>query len=262
MNNETSSADKKKAKKKIYGRSKYWMDFPLASCPGCGSPLACKVIMETLEELGLVEKAVVVIGVGCAGMAFFFSQIDMAMCAHGPSPSIAAGIKHGNYDDPIVFTVQGDGDCAAIGAGYLVNSAARSDKITIFMFNNTNYGTTGGQMAPTTLIDQVTTTTPEGRDGMTHGYPLHVPEMLATIKGVAYSARGAVNSFANYRRTKKFVKSALQKQVDAVGLSFVEVLTPCPVNWRTEGAETMKWVEERLIAEYPLGEFKNVDSIE
>jgi 2-oxoglutarate ferredoxin oxidoreductase subunit beta len=258
MNDRASSINKEK----IYGPSDYKLNVPLPSCPGCGSPLACKTVTEALEELGIIEKAVVVVGVGCSGMAFFPLKIDMTLCAHGSAPSVAMGIKQANYDNVIVFTIQGDGDCAAIGAGYLINSAGRSDKTTIFMLNNTNYGTTGGQMAPTTLIDQVTTTTPEGRDATAHGYPLHVPEMLATIKGVAYSARGAVNSFANYQRTKKYVKSALQKQANGVGLSFVEILTTCPVNWHMEPLESMKWVEERVIAEYPLGEFKNVESID
>ena len=249
-------------KEKIYGPSDYKLHVPLPSCPGCGSPLACKIIMEVLEEMELIEKAVVVIGVGCAGMGFFPSKMDLTLCAHGSSPSVANGIKQANYDDVIVFTIQGDGDCAAIGAGYLVNAAARSDKTTLFMFNNTNYGTTGGQMAPTTLIDQVTTTTPQGRDGTTHGYPLHVPEMLATMKGVAYCARGSVHNFANCQRTRKYIRSAFEKQINGVGLSFVEILSPCPVNWHMEPLRSMEWVEERIALEYPIGEFKNVDSIE
>ena len=248
-------------KEKIYGPSPYVVNLPLPSCPGCGSPLAGKIIMEALEELGVIEEAVFVVGIGCAGFGFFRGKMDMTMCAHGSAPSVATGIKQANYDDAIVFTVQGDGDCAAIGAGYLVNAAARGDKITIFMFNNTNYGTTGGQMAPTTLIGQVTTTTPGGRNARAHGYPLHVAEMLVTIKGVAYSARGAVNNFANYQRTKKYVKSALQKQIDEVGLSFVEILVACPVNWHLEPLKAMKRLEE-VIAEYPLGEFRNVDTLD
>ena len=258
MNNKADSINKEK----VYGPSDYKLHFPLPSCPGCGSPLACKIILESLEEMGIIEKAVVVIGVGCAGMGFFGTKVDMAMCAHGPSPSVAMGIKQGNYDDVVVFTIQGDGDCASIGAGYLVNSAARGDKITIFMLNNTNYGTTGGQMAPTTLINQVTTTTPNGRSAKSHGYPLHVPEMIATIKGVAYSARGSISNFAECKRTKKYIKTAFQKQIDGVGLSFVEILTTCPVNWHMEPLKAMKWIEEEAVIEYPLGEFKNLDSIE
>ena len=251
-------------KERVYGRPKLSLDLgiPLPSCPGCGHPLACKIVMEALEELGIEEKSVVVVGVGCAGMGFFMSKVDMAMCAHGPSPAVATGIKHALFDDVIVFTIQGDGDCAAIGAGYLVNAAARAEKVTIFMFNNATYGTTGGQMAPTTLLGQVTTTTPTGRDSKVHGYPLHVPEMLATMKGVAYAARGAINSPAHLQQTKKYVKAAFQKQIDSVGLSFVEVLTACPVDWHMDPVDAVKWMEEKQIAEFPLGEFKNVASLD
>ncbi|MDY6968999.1 MAG: thiamine pyrophosphate-dependent enzyme [Spirochaetota bacterium] len=247
---------------KVYAPSSYRLDFPSPACPGCGSPVACNIIMDSLEELGLIDDSVVVIGVGCTGMGFFGTKIDMTMCAHGPAPSVAAGIKSANYDDVTVFTIQGDGDCAAIGAGYIVNSAARGDKITVFMCNNTNYGTTGGQMAPTTLINQVTTTTPTGREAKSHGYPIHMPEMLATMKGVAFSARGSVHDFKSYQLTKKFVKSALQKQIDGVGLGFVEILTSCPVNWRMTPVDALKYIEEEVIKEFPLGEFKNVDSID
>ncbi|MDO8785699.1 MAG: thiamine pyrophosphate-dependent enzyme [Syntrophales bacterium] len=257
MVNQSDSA----VEKKVYGPSSYRVNLPVPSCPGCGSPLACKIIVESLEELGVIEKGVVVVGIGCAGFGFFRAKVDMTMCAHGSAPAVALGIKQANYDDAIVFTVQGDGDCAAIGAGYVVNSAARADRITVFMLNNTNYGTTGGQMAPTSLLGQVTTTTPGGRNPLTHGYPLHMAEMLATIKGAAYSARGAINNFANYQLTKKYVKSALQKQIDGVGFSFVEILVACPVNWHLEPVMAMKRLEE-VIAEYPLGEFRNVEALD
>ena len=258
MNNNLNAVKKEL----IYAPSQYRLGAQSPACPGCGSPLACNIIMDSLEEMGIIENSIVVIGVGCTGMGFFGTKIDMTFCAHGPAPSVAAGIKQGNYDKSIVFTIQGDGDCAAIGAGYLVNSAVRGDKITIIMCNNTNYGTTGGQMAPTTLIGQKTTTTPEGRIGAKQGYPLHVPEMIAPMKGVAYSARGSIHNFASYQRTKKYVKKGFQKQIDGVGLGFVEVLTACPVNWHMTPVEAMKWIEEEVVPEYPLGEFKNVDSID
>ena len=235
---------------------------PFPACPGCGHPLACKIIMEVLEEMEIEGKAVGVVGVGCAGMTFYSTTLDIAMAAHGVAPALAIGIKHALFDDVIVFTLQGDGDCAAIGAGYLVNAASRADKITVFMFNNANYGTTGGQMAPTTLLGQITTTTPTGREAATYGYPLHIPEMLTTIKGVAYSARGAVNSPVNYQRTKGFVRIALQKQLDKAGFSFVEILAACPVNWHMSPVKAVAWIEEKMIAEFPLGEFKNVARIE
>ncbi|MDY6881049.1 MAG: thiamine pyrophosphate-dependent enzyme [Desulfatiglans sp.] len=244
-------------KEKIYDPRRYRSNMPNPACAGCGSPIVCGMIMSALEELDVIDKAIVVVGVGCTGMAFFGTKIDMAFCAHGSSPSVAAGIKHANYDDAIVFTIQGDGDCAAIGAGYLVNSAARADKITVFMCNNVNYGTTGGQMAPTTLLDQVTTTTPGGRDSQSHGFPLHVPEMLSTIQGVSYSARGSVSSAANYQRTKKYAKRAIQKQIDGEGLGFLEVLSACPVNWHMTPGDAAKWIDDTVMKEYPLGEFTN-----
>ena len=151
---------------------------------------------------------------------------------------------------------------AAIGLGYLVNAAARGEKLTVFMINNANYGTTGGQMAPTTITGQITTTTPEGRDPKAHGYPLHVPELLASMKGVAYCARGALNNPANYQRTKRYMKMALQKQIDDIGFSFVDILSACPPDWHLTPVESLRWIEEKMIPEFPLGEFKNVDRIE
>ena len=150
----------------------------------------------------------------------------------------------------------------AIGAGSVVNAASRAEKITIFMLNNANYGTTGGQMAPTTLIGQKTVTTPEGRDAAQTGFPVHAAETLATMKGVAYSARGAMTSPADFQRTKKYFKKALQKQIDNVGLSFVETLSTCPSNWHLSPIDSLDWVENTLMREFPLGEFKDVDSIE
>lgn len=249
-------------KELVYGTPKLKNPLPMMSCPGCGSPLACKAIMEAFEELGIEDKGICVIGVGCAGMGFYVSKMDAAMGAHGPAPATATGIKHALYDDAVVITIQGDGDCAAIGAGYVVNAAARAEKITVFMFNNSNYGTTGGQMAPTTLLEQTTTTTPSGRGAKSFGYPLHMPEMLATIKGAAYCARGAVNSPAHYQQVKKYAKAALQKQVDNVGFSFVEILVACPVNWHLSPVDALDWIENNQIAEFPLGEFKNMDVIE
>lgn len=236
--------------------------WPSPSCPGCGHPLANKAIMEAIEELGIAGRVIAVGGIGCTVMTMMMAKMDRTIGAHGTPPATATGIKQALFDDAIVLTIQGDGDCAAIGAGYLVNAAARAERITVFMLNNANYGTTGGQLAPTTLLGQVTPTTPMGRDGRMFGYPLHVPELLATIKGVVYSARSAVNSPANFQRTKRYAKAALQKQMDDVGFSFVEILSACPVNWHMEPVDALKWMEEKQIDEYPLGEFKNVAQID
>jgi len=251
-----------KKRELVYAPTKLRVPWLGSGCPGCGHTLAGKVIMEVIEELGIDGKVVAVGGIGCHGLALMMTIVDRTIGAHGTAPATATGIKQALFDDAIVFTFQGDGDCAAIGAGYLVNAAARAEKITVFMVNNANYGTTGGQMAPTTLLGQVTPTTPMGRDARMFGYPLHVPEMLASIKGVAYSARSAVNNPANFQRTKRYAKVAFQKQIDDVGFSFVEILDPCPVNWHMDPVDAMKWIEEKQIAEYPLGEFKNVDRID
>ena len=250
------------AKELVYGPPRLRMAFPGPNCSGCGGPLVAKIVMEALDELGVGGKAIGIMGAGCSTMAFGMTMIDMALCAHGVAPATAAGLKHGNFDDVIIVTAQGDGDCAAIGAGYLVNSAARSDKITVVMYNNGVYGTTGGQLAPTTLLGMRTSTTPQGRKGSVEGYPLHMAEMVATIRGTAYSARGAVNSPKNLRLTKQYAKRALQKQIDNVGFSFLEVLCPCPVNWHLSPVDAMIWMEKNQLAEYPVAEFKNVDKID
>jgi len=174
---------------------------------------------------------------------------------------VATAIKRVLRDEPIVFTVQGDGDCVAIGAGSLFNAVARAERISVFMVNNANFGTTGGQLAPTTLMGQVTTTTPRGRTPA-EGYPVHVPEVLVNFKGVAYAARGAVHTPANYQRTKRYLKTAFQKQIDGVGFSFVEILAACPPDWHMTPVESLRFIEEKMIPEFPLGEFKNVDRID
>ena len=251
-----------KKKEIVYRTTELRISMPSGGCPGCGHPLAAKAILEAIEELEIAGRVVAVGGIGCHGLAMIMANLDRTIGAHGTAPATATGIKQALFDDAIVLTIQGDGDCAAIGAGYLVNAAARAERITVFMLNNANYGTTGGQMAPTSLLGQVTPTTPKGRDPRMSGYPLHVPEMLATIRGVVYSARSAVSSPANFQRTKRYAKAALQKQMEDVGFSFVEILTPCPVNWHMNPVDALKWMEEKQIAEYPLGEFKNVAQID
>lgn len=230
----------------------------LGMCPGCGHPLVGRIICEVLEELGIQDRAIQGVGVGCTGHVSLTTNIDAANCTHGTVPAMLTGMKHALFDEPIVYGYQGDGDAGSIGAGALIGAAARAEKITLIMGNNANYGTTGGQAGPTSLLGQVTTTTPLGRDGARQGYPLHVAELLATIKGVAYSARGAVNNPANYQRTKGYVKIAFQKQIDGIGLGFVEILVTCPVNWHMTPLEALNWVENTMIPEFPLGEFKNV----
>ena len=250
----------KKAMKreKVVATPRAMIVFPWA-CPGCHEPIIGRIIAEVLEELDIVDKAIGVSGIGChAGISI---NIDTVMGAHGRAPDMATAIKR-LLPEAIVFTIQGDGDCIAIGAGPFIGALTRAERFSIIVCNNANYGTTGGQMAPTTLVGQVTTTSSGGRDPITAGYPVHIAELVTMFKGVAYSARGAVNTPANYQRTKRYIRAALQKQIDGVGLSFVEVLSACPPNWHLSPVESLKWIEEKMILEFPLGEFKNLDQIE
>ncbi len=228
----------------------------LGICPGCGHFLVSSLIAQVVEEMGIGNKTIHVNGMGCHAIAGSVILADWAGCSHGTAPAVATGIKR-VYPESVVYTIQGDGDAIAIGAGALLNAAIRGEKITVVELNNTNYGTTGGQQAPTTLVGQVTTTTPSGRDAEVEGYPANVPEMLTSLKSVAYSARGAVNNPKNYQQTKKFLKTAFQKQMDNEGFTFLEILSTCPTNWHMTPTQAAKWVQDVAINEYPLGEFKN-----
>ncbi len=228
---------------------------PLIGCPGCQHPIVSRTIGEVLEEMGVDGSAIIITGIGCAaGIATL--NLDTVLGSHGGAPDTATAIKR-LRPECTVATMQGDGDCIAIGAGSFIGAMTRGENITIIMSNNTNYGTTGGQTAPTTLIGQKTSTSPEGREPLREGYPVHVAELAATFQGVAYSARGAVNTAANYQRTKKFIRNAFEKQSEGAGLSFVEVLSACPPNWRMEPKECLNWITDEMIPEFPLGEFKN-----
>lgn len=230
-------------------------------CPGCHEPLVVRAIAEVLEELGMGEKAIGCFDIGCNSFLLGMLDIDAVNGPHGRPPDIATGIKRVHHDN-IVFTVQGDGGLLSIGADPLLGVLTRSEKITIIMLNNAVYGTTGGQMAPTSLVGQKTTTTPQGRDVAQFGYPIHAAEMIATFKGAAYSARGAFNNPYNYERTRGYIKTAFQKQMNEVGLSFVEIISACPANWGMTPEDSLKWIEEKMIPEFPLGELKNVEKIE
>jgi len=249
-------------KEKVAGIPRLWkrleglMDF----CPGCGNGLVERLICEVIEEMGQENNTVAGWGIGCTGGGTWLVDVDAFQTPHGRCCDGATAIKR-LFPDLLVFNVQGDGDCFAIGTEGTIHAAARGEKFTVIMVNNTVYGTTGGQLAPTTLMGQKTSTTSLGRDPSA-GYPLHAAELLSGIKGVAYCARGAVNNPANSRRAKQYIKKAFQKQMDKVGFSFVEILSPCPPNWGLTPVESLKWLEEKVIAEFPLGEFKNIDVIE
>jgi len=263
MNEEAKGMAKEiVAEKPVLLRGEPWMDILWdLFCPGCQIPMVARVIAESFEELGIGDKAIMVGAVGCTGILIASFNIDRVSPAHGRGPDVATALKR-IHPETTVFTVQGDGDCIAIGAGPFLGALTRGEKITIIMVNNTNFGTTGGQLGPTTLLGQVTTTTPRGREPSSEGYPVHTAELAATFKGVAYSARGSLHTPAEFRRTKKYVKTAFQRQLDGVGLSFVEIITACPVNWHLTPVKALEWIGEEVIREFPLGEFKNVTSIE
>ncbi len=255
-------------KKLVTGVPRLWVrhpkSFPGAGvfyCAGCYYPLLQRVICEIIDELGIEGESIAISGVGCSWLTYHALDVDGCDCAHGRAPDVATGIKRSLRGRPIVFTIQGDGDTIAIGAESLIAAASRAERITVIMVNNGNYGTTGGQLAPTTLLDQTTTTTVNGRKADT-GYPIHVAELVASIKGVVYSARDTFTSPANYQRTKKHLRTAFQKQIDDIGFSFMEILSPCPPNWHLSPLDSVKRIEEEVIAEFPLGEFKNLEQIE
>jgi len=232
---------------------------PPPGCPGCQHMTIGRIIAEVLEELGLDGKAIAVAGIGDHSTIGVLN-VDTIMGSHGGATDMATAIKR-LLPDSLVYTVQGDGDCMAIGAGSFLGALARGEMITIILCNNGNYGSTGGQLAPTTPVGQKTPTTPDGRSAAREGYPVRAAELAATFEGIAYSARGALTGPKDYQRTKGYVRKAFQKQIDHVGLSFVEVLSACPANWHLSPVESLRWIEEKMIPVFPLGEFKDADRL-
>ncbi|MEG1559918.1 MAG: thiamine pyrophosphate-dependent enzyme [Clostridia bacterium] len=241
----------------VFKKTSLLTDTVFHYCPGCGHGIVHRLVAEVLEELGVQDRTVAVVPVGCAVFAYRYFNVDVQEAAHGRAPAAATGIKRvlpGN----VVFTYQGDGDLASIGTAEIVQAAHRGEKITTIFINNAIYGMTGGQMAPTTLVGQKTTTSPYGRDKDHCGSPIRMAEMLATIEGSAYIERVAVNSSPNIIRAKNAIKKAFQAQIDRKGFSMIEVLSNCPTNWGMSAEESMTWLEENMIPYYPLGVFKEV----
>ncbi|MBP1745239.1 MAG: thiamine pyrophosphate enzyme, partial [Firmicutes bacterium] len=221
-------------------------------CPGCTHGIIHRLVAEVIDELGIVDKTIGVAPVGCSVLAYNYFVCDMFEAAHGRAPACATGIKRTN-PDKVVFTYQGDGDLAAIGAAEIVHAAARGEKLTTIFVNNCIYGMTGGQMAPTTLPGQKTETSPYGRNIETEGYPIRVSEMLATLDGAYYVERVSVDSVLNVIKAKKAIKKAFENQLAGKGFSIVEVLSICPTNWGLSPIESMQWLKDNMIPYYPLG---------
>ena len=233
-------------------------DTPMHYCPGCTHGIVHRLIAEVIDELGIEGSTVGVSPVGCAYNNYLYFNCDMVQAAHGRAPAVATGIKR-VHPQNAVFTYQGDGDLAAIGTAEIVHAANRGEKITTIFINNTIYGMTSGQMAPTTLIGQVTTTSPFGRRPEIEGYPINVCEMLATLRGAAYVERVSAHDIKNIRNAKRAIKKAFEVQLAGLGFSIVEVLSTCPTNWGLEPVKALKWLEEKMIPQYPLGNFKGKD---
>lgn len=227
-------------------------------CPGCTHGIIHRMIAEVIDELGIEGKTIGVSPVGCAYNNYLYFNCDMVQAPHGRAPAVATGIKR-VHPGNAVFTYQGDGDLAAIGTAEIVHAANRGEKITTIFINNAIYGMTSGQMAPTTLIGQVTTTSPFGRKPEIDGYPLNVCEMLSTLKGAAFVERVSAHDIKNIKNAKKAIKKAFQVQMAGLGFSIVEVLSTCPTNWGIDPVNALKWTEEKMIPQYPLGNFRGKD---
>ena len=240
----------------VFDKPKALTDTVLHYCPGCTHGIVHRLVAEVMDELGIEGKTVGVAPVGCSVLAYNYFACDMVEAAHGRAPAVATGIKRA-LPENVVFTYQGDGDLASIGMCETVHAAARGENITVIFINNAIYGMTGGQMAPTSLIGQVTQTSPYGRDVNHCGYPIRVCEMLSELEGATYLERVTVNNVANVRRAKKAIKKAFQNQLDGKGFSLVEVLSTCPTNWGMTPQAALKWVDEKMIPYYPLGVYKD-----
>ena len=224
-------------------------------CSGCGHGLVHKLIAEVIDELGIREKTIGIAPVGCAVLAYDYWNFDVTEAAHGRPPAVAAAIKR-VQPDKVVFTYQGDGDLASIGTNETIHAANRGDNLTVIFINNGVYGMTGGQMAPTTLLHQKTTTTVAGRDSNMHGYPLPILEMLKVLDGVCFLERRSLFSPAEVVKAKKAIKNAFMNQINGKGFSMVEILSPCPTNWKMNPVESLKWIENEVIKTYPIGRVK------
>ena len=238
--------------KKIFASTQALVDRPTHYCPGCTHGVIHRIVAESIEELGLRERTVGIAPVGCAVLAYDYFNCDMFQASHGRAPAVATGAKR-SRPDLILFTYQGDGDLASIGMGEIIHAANRGEKITVIFVNNAVYGMTGGQMAPTTMPGQYTTTSPYGRDVKDIGYPVRMAEILATLTTPAFVARVSLHNPTETIQAKKIIKQAFAYQAAGTCFTFVECLSTCPTNWGLSPREAEKWLEEKMIPYYPLG---------
>jgi 2-oxoglutarate/2-oxoacid ferredoxin oxidoreductase subunit beta len=239
----------------VFEKAHTLLDVVSHYCPGCGHGLIHRLVAEVIDELGIRGTTIGVASVGCSVLIYNYLDIDFTEAAHGRAPAMATGIKRVR-PDRTVFTYQGDGDLASIGMGEIVHCAGRGEQVTVIFVNNAVYGMTGGQMAPTTLPGQVTTSSPLGRNVAVMGYPLRMCEILSQLDGAAYIVRRSVHDVGNLRKTKSAIKTAFQAQIAGAGFSMVEILSPCPTNWGMSPIDAATWVRETLVPYYPLGDYK------
>lgn len=239
----------------VYDRPESLADINTHYCPGCTHGIAHRLIAEVIDEMGLREKTIGVASVGCSVFAYNYFNCDFVQAPHGRAPAMATGVKR-TLPDRTVFTYQGDGDLASIGMAEITHAAARGENITVFFLNNTNYGMTGGQMAPTTLPGQKTTTSVNGRDVESQGYPIRVAEFLSTLDGASYVVRRSLHDPKNIRLAKKAIRTAFEVQERGLGFSMVEMLSICPTNWGMKPIESLQWLSDKMVSYYPIGDYK------
>ncbi len=242
--------------KKVFARPRSLKTAAFHYCPGCGHSTLHRLIAEVIDEMGLQERIIGVPPAGCAVLAYNYLDIDMGEAAHGRAAAVATGLKR-VLPDRVVFTYQGDGDIAAIGTAETIHAAVRGEAITTLFVNNGVYGMTGGQMAPTTILGQSSTTSPGGRTGKRDGFPIHLSEMLALAEGSAYIERTALTSPGNILKTKKAIAKAFRVQLKGEGFSLVEVLSPCPTNWKMSPLDSWKWIDEVMAKSFIPGVIKD-----
>ncbi len=239
----------------VASRPRSFTATPTHYCPGCTHGIAHRLVAEVLDELGVRNRAIGVASVGCSVFAYNYFDHDWVQAPHGRAPALATGIKRVT-PDAVVWTYQGDGDLASIGAAEILHAATRGENLTVVFINNANYGMTGGQMAPTTLPGQKTTSSPLGRDVEQAGFPIREVELLAKLDGTSYAVRRSLHDPKNIRLAKKALKTAFQVQLQGLGFAVVELLSTCPTNWRLTPTQACTWLEEHMLPYYPLGDFK------
>jgi len=240
---------------KVFSHPKSLRNISTHYCAGCGHGIAHRLIAEIVDELGIRERIIGVAPVGCVVIAYDYWDFDCSESAHGRALAVATAIKRVRPQN-IVFTYQGDGDLAAIGTNETIHAANRGENLTVMFINNAIYGMTGGQMAPTTLLGQKTATTPKGRDAKLQGWPLKISEMLALLAGVKYIERTSLHSPQEIIKTKKAIKQAFVNQIEMMGFSLVEILSPCPTYWGMSAKDALDWIRDAMIKEFPLGRIK------